>query len=96
MARSFELDPKRMKTRKKMHEYMDELFGFEDELDAVNLDALNDSLSEVTEVTELILTPAAVREICASDYAYTLLLVLGRAAQENPNIIVRFRKESEE
>ena len=95
MVRSFELNPKRMNNRKNMHEYMDELFGFEDELDAVNLDALNDSLSEVTDPTELIVTPSAVREICGDDYAYTLLLVLGRAAEENPNIEILFRKESE-
>jgi nicotinic acid mononucleotide adenylyltransferase len=37
----------------------------------------------------------AVREICGDDYAYTLLLVLGRAAEENPNIEILFRKESE-
>ena len=92
--RCYELNPERMKTRSDMHEYMDELFGFQEELDAVNLDALNDSLSEITEETDLILTPSSIRKICESDYAYALLLVLGRAAEENPYIHVHFRKET--
>ena len=93
MAMIYELDPKRMKSKRKMHQYMDELFSFADPLDAVNLDALNDSLSEVCEEIELVVTAASLNAICADDFAYTLLLVLTRAAEENPHIHVRFRKE---
>ncbi len=95
MDRVYILNPLRMTSKQDMHAYMDELFGFKEELDAVNLDALYDSLSEVSEDTDLILTPKSVTRICRSEYAYRLLLVLGEAAQENPHIRLLFREEEE-
>jgi RNAse (barnase) inhibitor barstar len=74
---------------------MEELFGFVNDYDAVNLDALFDSLSEVTADTDLILTPHAVRAVCRNEFAYKVLLVLGKAAEENPHLHLLFRDEEE-
>lgn len=72
---------------------MKEAFEFEDDYDCVNLDALNDSLSEVDEDTYVILTPDSIMKICKEEYAYRVLLVLGNAAQANPYLHIRFRQD---
>ena len=92
MYRQIELDPERIKTKQDMKVYLTELFRFEEEYAAVNLDALNDSLSEITDQIDIILTPDSIMKICDDAYSYKVLLVLGRAAEENPNIKVLFRE----
>ena len=95
MYRCYILDPERMQNREAMRTYMEELFGFVNDYDAVNLDALSDSLSEVTADTDLILTPLAVRAVCRNEFAYKVLLVLGKAAEENPHLHLLFRDGEE-
>ena len=93
MYRQIELNPDRIMNKQDMREYMQETFLFEDEeYGAINLDALSDSLSEVTDQVDIILRPDAIRKICESEYAYKVLLVLGRAGEDNPNLRLLFRR----
>ena len=60
MYRQIELNPDRIMNKQAMREYMQETFLFEDEeYGAINLDALSDSLSEVTDQVDIILRPDA-------------------------------------
>ena len=92
MYRQIELNPDRITSKEAMREYMQQTFLFEDDYAAVNLDALNDSLSEVTDQVDIILRPDTIRKICESEYAYKVLLVLGRAGEDNPNLRLLFRR----
>ena len=84
------IEAKRLYDRHSAHEYLNELFRFPDYYGR-NLDALADSLSEVEEDTELIFTPEAVGDICDHEYAFRILMVLGRAADENPHLRISFQ-----
>ena len=64
---------------------MREIFGFSQEV-IPNLDALYDELSEVSKKTTIKLSRAALRAIILDDFAFTVLKVLTRAADENPHI----------
>ena len=93
MYRQIELNPDRIMSKQDMREYMQETFLFEDEeYAAINLDALSDSLSEVTDQVDIILRPDAIMKICENEYAYKVLLVLGRAGEDNPNLRLLFRR----
>ena len=92
MYRQIELNPDHITSKEAMREYMQQTFLFEDDYAAVNLDALNDSLSEVTDQVDIILRPDSIRKICESEYAYKVLLVLGRAGEDNPNLRLLFRR----
>ena len=92
MYRQIELNPDRITSKEAMREYMQQTFLFEDDYAAVNLDALNDSLSEVADQVDIILRPDTIRKICESEYAYKVLLVLGRAGEDNPNLRLLFRR----
>ncbi len=93
MYRQIELNPDRIMNKQDMREYMQETFLFEDEeYGAINLDALSDSLSEVTDQVDIILRPDAIMKICKNEYAYKVLLVLGRAGEDNPNLRLLFRR----
>ena len=88
--REIELDANRILSKPDMGEYMSEIFSFP-EYFGKNLDALYDLLSEVDEDTDIILTRQTVRQICASRYAYKVLLTLSDAAEENPHLRILFR-----
>lgn len=90
MGRRVWLDGSRLCTRKDMSDYMDEIFHFPDYFGR-NLDALNDCLSEVNEEVDIVLDRECVKTLCSNDYAYKVLLILGRAVQNNPNIRILFR-----
>ena len=93
MYRQIELNPDRIMNKHDMREYMQETFLFEDEeYGAINLDALSDSLSEVTDQVDIILRPDTIMKICQNEYAYKVLLVLGRAGEDNPNLRLLFRR----
>lgn len=92
MYRQIELNPDRITSKEDMREYMQKTFMFDDDYACVNLDALSDSLSEVTDQVDIILRPDAIRKICESEYAYKVLLVLGRAGEDNPNLRLLFRR----
>ena len=89
--REIVLDAERMLNKADLGEYMAEVFPFP-EYFGKNLDALRDLLSEVNEDTDIILTREAVRQICASRYAYKALLVFSDAAEENSHLRILFRK----
>jgi RNAse (barnase) inhibitor barstar len=84
------LDADRLLNKGDMGEYMSEVFPFP-EYFGKNLSALRDLLSEVNEDTDIILTRDNVRQICASRYAYKVMLVLSDAAEENPHLRILFR-----
>lgn len=92
MEKRIVLRPDRIQTREDMNLYMQGLFSFEGEHACSNLDALRDSLSEVTEDTVIVLTPETIQKICENEYSYKVLLALGYAAEENPHLSIRFRE----
>ena len=51
------------------------------------------SLSELEDDTAIVLTPAAVHAICQNPYAYKVLMVLGKSAEDNPHLRIQFRNE---
>ncbi|MGM9941343.1 MAG: barstar family protein [Bulleidia sp.] len=83
------LDASRIKDRNSMSIYMHEIFSFPPEF-GKNLDAVHDLLCEVQDDTDILLTHACIREITSSGYAFKVLLVLGRCADENPHIRIHF------
>lgn len=85
------LDADRIQNKKDMAEYMHELFADQPYF-GNNLDALQDVLQEVNEETDILLTKECVSKICASKYAFRVLCVLGRVAEENPHIHIQFRE----
>ncbi|MDD7679898.1 hypothetical protein FYJ51_06230 [Erysipelotrichaceae bacterium Oil+RF-744-GAM-WT-6] len=91
MKRMIELDPEKIRDKTSMSEYMTQTF-FPDQR-ITNLDALRDSLSELEDDTAIVLTPAAVHAICQNPYAYKVLMVLGKSAEENPHLRIQFRNE---
>ena len=93
MTKKIVLNAERILDRESMAVYMKEQFDLPEHFGR-NLDALNDVLSEVKEDTEVILTRDNVDKICKNQYAYKVLMVLGRAADENPRIKLRFAEDS--
>ena len=89
MTVQIELDAAQLKERASAYEYLQTLFHFEQPCH--NLDALYDSLSEVSDDCSIILKKDAVEEICREPYAYKILMVIGRACEENPNLHILFR-----
>ena len=90
MAKEVRLDETRMKDRKSLGIYMQEIFGWDEA--ATNLDALYDNLSEVSEDVDLIIEENRTKKICADRYSFLVLRVLGKAADENPHIHIKFRE----
>jgi RNAse (barnase) inhibitor barstar len=95
MSKTVILDANRILDRESMAIYMKETFDFPAHF-GKNLDALNDMLSEVSEDTVFVLTRKNVDQICKEKYAYKVLMVLGRAADENPHLRIRFSENDEE
>lgn len=56
------------------------------------LDAIADSLSEVKDQVEILLTKENIRYICDHSYAFKVLMMLGNAVNENPNLYIFFRE----
>lgn len=95
MSRKIMLDGNRLLDRESMAMYMKEVFQLPGHF-GKNLDALYDVLSEVSEDVEIVLTRGNVDTICQGKYAYKVLMVLGRAVDENPHIKIRFAENEEE
>ena len=57
-----------------------------------NLTALTTSLSEVKDRVEILLTKENIRYICDHSYAFKVLMMLGNAVNENPNLHIFFRE----
>ena len=95
MSRKIMLDGNRLLDRESMAMYMKEVFQLPGHF-GKNLDALHDVLSEVTEDTEIDLTRENTDRICQGKYAFKVLMVLGRAAEENPHIRIKFAEEEPE
>lgn len=84
------LDASRIMDRNAMYMYMNEIFVLPEYM-GKSLDALHDALCEVQLDTEIVCTHDCLEQINSSGYAFKVLLVLGRCADENPHIQIRFR-----
>ena len=84
------LDASRIMDRNAMCMYMNEIFRLPEYM-GKSLDALHDALCEVQQDTEIICTHDCLEHINSSGYAFKVLLVLGRCADENPHLHIRFR-----
>ena len=82
------IDASRIVSRKLMAAYMKEVFAF-DETFGGNLDALHDSLSEVSEDTVLLFDVEAMKTICTEKYAWKVMRVLLDETEDNPHIRVK-------
>ena len=91
MKHEIVLDGRKLSERRSAHAWLQKEFAFPEYYGA-NLDALNDCLSEVSQDTEIVLTKENLDEICRSSYAYQILLVMSKAAEENPHLQIRFHK----
>lgn len=56
------------------------------------LDAIADSISEVKDRVEILLTKENIRYICDHSYAFKVLMMLGNVVNENPNLHIFFRE----
>lgn len=90
MAKRIRIDADRLTNREDMGIYMKQAFNLPDYFGR-NLDALKDCLEEVEEETDVVLDRECIRTMCEEPYAYKVLLVLGRAAENNPNLHILFR-----
>ena len=90
MAKRIRIDAARLTNREDMGVYMKQAFNLPDYFGR-NLDALKDCLEEVDEETDVVLDRECIEIMCANPYAYKVLLVLGRAAENNPNLHILFR-----
>lgn len=86
--REIRIDASRIISRKRMAAYMKEAFAF-DETFGGNLDALHDSLSEVSEDTVLLFDVEAMKIICMEKYAWKVMRVLLDETEDNPHIRVK-------
>lgn len=84
------LDRERICRREDMAAYMKETFAFDDGFGG-NLDALRDSLSEVSRQTDIYIDQETMAVICTEAYAWKVFRVLTDAAAENPYLTVKFR-----
>jgi ribonuclease inhibitor len=90
MAKRIRIDAARLTNREDMGVYMKQAFSLP-EYFGKNLDALKDCLEEVDEETDVVLDRECITIMCGNPYAYKVLLVLGRAAENNPNLNILFR-----
>ena len=90
MSRRIKINASRMQTRDDIHDYMEDIFDFQDYYGR-NLDALYDRLQEVTDDIDLVFTHDAIAGILDVPYAYRSLMVLGKACDENPHLHILFR-----
>ncbi len=90
MSRRIKIDASKMQTRDDIHDYMEDIFDFQD-FYGRNLDALYDRLQEVTDDIDLVFTHDAIAGILDVPYAYRTLMVLGKACDENPHLHILFR-----
>lgn len=85
------LEANRLVNKEFTLEYFKELFDFPKYV-GNNLDALFDCLSEVKDGTSFLLTKECVRKLCDQEYGFKVLMLLGRAVDENPNLHISFRE----
>lgn len=90
MSKRIRLDGCRLTNREDMSTYMQQAFSFPDYFGR-NLDALKDCLEEVSEETDIVMDRECIRIMCDNPYAYKVLLIIGRAAENNPNLHILFR-----
>lgn len=90
MAKRIRIDASRLTNREDMGIYMKQAFNLPDYFGR-NLDALKDCLEEVEDETEIVLDRKCIKLMCQEPYAYKVLLVLGRAAENNDNLHILFR-----
>ncbi len=86
--REIRIDGSRIISRKLMAAYMKEIFAF-DETFGGNLDALHDSLSEVSEDTVLLFDEEALKTVCTEKYAWKVMRVLLDETEDNPHIRIK-------
>ena len=86
--REIRIDGSRIISRKLMAAYMKEIFAF-DETFGGNLDALHDSLSEVSEDTVLLFDEEVLKTVCTEKYAWKVMRVLLDETEDNPHIRIK-------
>ncbi len=91
MAERMMLNAARITNKTDMAKYMKAAFHLPEYFGG-NLDALFDCLCEVETPTEIILDRDTVSAVCADRYAYRVLMVISRAAEENENLRILFRQ----
>lgn len=72
--------------------FMHEKFG--PDFHVTKAEDLKKRLTEYRESVEFVLTPREIRKICDNPTAYNVLLAIGRAAADNPEILVHIRRDS--
>ena len=85
-----ELDYTKMTTRENIHKYLAKLFSFPSYYGR-NLDALYDCLCEIDEDTQIILDKDTIYAMIDNTYAYKVLIVFGKACEDNPHLNILFR-----
>ena len=88
-GKKINIDAGRMKDRNILHDYIRDIFSIEDSFGR-NLDAMHDVLSEISEDYELVFSTDDLRSICQDEFAYKAMLVMGKAAEENPHLQIHF------
>jgi RNAse (barnase) inhibitor barstar len=90
MDRAVVLDGRSLTNQKDMYLFFQRAFG--PDFNANNLDGLYDALGEISEDVMFVLTRQNVTRICEDRYAYNVLLVIGRAAENNSHIKLQFAR----
>jgi RNAse (barnase) inhibitor barstar len=90
MSNSYYIDLTGVENRTELHDRIEQGLPVP-EWYGRNLDALKDCLEEVDEETDVVLDRECITIMCENPYAYKVLLVLGRAAENNPNLNILFR-----
>lgn len=88
-VRTIHLNADLMKDSKTAARYMTALFSFPDGF-VQNLSSMKDCLEEVMEDTDILLSKKCVKEICGNEYAFKVLLTIGKAADHNPHLHIHF------
>lgn len=89
MARTVYLDGSRIRDRLSMSMYMNEIFSLPEHF-GNTLEDLKQYLVGLNEDVTLNLSHECVQEILANRYAFRVLLVLGRCADANSHLRIRF------
>lgn len=74
-----------------MQRYLKRLFPDVPYIDR-NPDKLYINLKDIDEETDILLSRKCVDKVCASPFAFRVLIGLGKAADENPHIHLLFRQ----
>lgn len=87
--RKIHLRADQLQDRQSVAWYMTNLFHFPEGF-VQNLTSLQDCLEEVNDDTDILLSKKTVKEICQNEYAFKVLLTIGKASDHNRHLRIRF------